>query len=101
LAWRQATTRGFGEDCKRRRLPIEARSRAIVQGTNSPRGRMSLAAKKAVVVPLAFAALGVLATAHVAIANHPRPVSGAMLRVSLVPSYQQCISPNRMHGPPL
>jgi hypothetical protein len=65
-------------------------------------GGISLTAtKKRVVLPLAFAALGILGMAHVAGATHPRPASGALLRVSLVPAYQQCISPNRVHGPPL
>jgi hypothetical protein len=32
---------------------------------------------------------------------YPRPRSATPLRVSLVPAYQQCTAPNRMHGPPL
>ncbi len=31
---------------------------------------------------------------------HVRPVGATPLRVSLVPAYNQCTSPNRFHGPP-
>ena len=34
-------------------------------------------------------------------AGYPRPVAASPLRVSLVPAYTSCGSPNRMHGPPL
>ena len=34
-------------------------------------------------------------------ATHPRPAGATPLRVSLVPAYNQCASPNRTHGPPL
>jgi hypothetical protein len=34
-------------------------------------------------------------------ATHPRPVSASPMQVSLVPAYERCTSPNRMHGPPL
>jgi hypothetical protein len=60
-----------------------------------------VAAMKRVVLPLAFAALGLLGMAHVAGATHPRPTAATPLRVSLVPAYKQCTSANRMHGPPL
>lgn len=33
--------------------------------------------------------------------GYPRPASASPLRVSLVPSYPPCSSPNRTHGPPL
>src|SRR6185503_5813904 len=33
--------------------------------------------------------------------GYPRPLSGSPFLVSLVPSYNQCTSPNREHGPPL
>ena len=34
-------------------------------------------------------------------AGYPRPVAASPVRVSLVPAYTPCGSPNRMHGPPL
>ena len=33
--------------------------------------------------------------------GHVRPLSASPLRVSLVPAFAQCTSPNREHGPPL
>ena len=33
--------------------------------------------------------------------GYVRPKGAAVLRLSLVPAYQQCTSPNRQHGPPL
>jgi Tol biopolymer transport system component len=33
--------------------------------------------------------------------GYPRPAGGSPLRVSLVPTYASCTSPNRQHGPPL
>jgi hypothetical protein len=33
--------------------------------------------------------------------SYPRPKGATPIRTPLVPSYQQCASPNRMHGPPL
>ena len=32
---------------------------------------------------------------------YPRPVGASPMRVSLVPAYEPCSSPNRTHGPPL
>jgi len=34
-------------------------------------------------------------------AGYPRPAGASPLRVSLVPAYRECTSPNRVHGPPL
>ena len=34
-------------------------------------------------------------------AGYPRPKGATPMRVSLVPAYQQCASPDRQHGPPL
>ena len=42
-----------------------------------------------------------LLTAASAQATHPRPVGASPLRMSLVPAYTQCASPDRTHGPPL
>ncbi len=50
---------------------------------------------------LALAALGVMVLAQLAGATHPRPRGAAPLRVSLVPAYKECTSPNTRHGPPL
>jgi glucose/arabinose dehydrogenase len=33
--------------------------------------------------------------------GYPRPVAASPLVVSLVPAYQQCAAPDRLHGPPL
>ena len=33
--------------------------------------------------------------------GYPRPKGASPLRVSLVPAYNQCTAPNRVHGPPL
>jgi hypothetical protein len=35
------------------------------------------------------------------VTGYPRPAGASPLRVSLVPAYVQCTSPNRAHGPPL
>jgi hypothetical protein len=32
--------------------------------------------------------------------GYPRPVGATPMRASLVPAYNQCTSPNRVHGPP-
>jgi hypothetical protein len=50
---------------------------------------------------VALAVLGVMVLAQLAGATHPRPRGATPLRVSLVPSFKQCTSPNRTHGPPL
>ena len=50
---------------------------------------------------LALAALGALVVAQLAGALHPRPTGATPVRVSLVPAYEPCTSPNRTHGPPL
>jgi len=50
---------------------------------------------------LAVGALVMLAVASVANAGHVRPKSASPLRVSLVPGFNACASPNRQHGPPL
>ena len=34
-------------------------------------------------------------------ATHPRPKGATPVRLSLVPTYDQCTAPNRTHGPPL
>jgi len=53
-----------------------------------------------VVPPLALA-LGLLAVTQIAGATHVRPKGATPLRVSLVPAYEQCTTPNVTHGPPL
>jgi hypothetical protein len=50
---------------------------------------------------LALAALGAMVMAQLAGATHPRPRGATPLRVSLVPAFKQCTSPNSTHGPPL
>jgi hypothetical protein len=42
-----------------------------------------------------------LLTAAPAQATHPRPGGATPIRMSLVPAYAACASPNRTHGPPL
>jgi hypothetical protein len=58
---------------------------------------------KRMVLPMALAvgALVMLAVASVANAGHVRPKSASPLRVSLVPGFNACGTPNRQHGPPL
>jgi hypothetical protein len=51
-------------------------------------------------VALAAGALGLVAV-QLASATHPRPKGATPIRVSLVPAYKQCTSPNSTHGPPL
>ena len=38
--------------------------------------------------------------AHALACCHPRPQAASPLSVSLVPAFNQCTSPNRLHGPP-
>jgi hypothetical protein len=54
-------------------------------------------------LPLALAvgALGLAIVVQIAGATHPRPKGATPVRVSLVPAYEQCTSPNTTHGPPL
>lgn len=52
-------------------------------------------------VGVALGCVGVMAVASISGASHPRPKSATPLRFPLVPAYNQCTSPNRMHGPPL
>lgn len=52
-------------------------------------------------VAVAFGALGLATLAQLAGATHPRPKGATPVRVSLVPSYNECTTPNRQHGPPL
>lgn len=46
-------------------------------------------------------AITCLLTAASGQASHPRPTSATPIRMSLVPAYAACASPNRTHGPPL
>ena len=54
-------------------------------------------------LPLTLVAGAVALIAAVGVANaiHPRPKSAKQIRVSLVPAYEPCTSPNTTHGPPL
>ena len=59
--------------------------------------------KRKMVLPLVLAvgALGFMAVSQVASGSHVRPKGASPLRVSLVPAFKQCLSPNRTHGAPL
>jgi hypothetical protein len=59
--------------------------------------------KRRMVSPLVLAlgVLGAMVVVQAAVATHPRPLAASPLRVPLVPAYQECTSPNRIHGPPL
>ena len=46
-------------------------------------------------------ALGLATVAGIASATHPRPKGATPVRVSLVPAFKQCTSPNSTHGSPL
>jgi hypothetical protein len=52
-------------------------------------------------VTVAFGAVALMILGQAARATHPRPLSASPMRVSLVPAYEECTSPNRTHGPPL
>jgi hypothetical protein len=54
-------------------------------------------------LPLALAvgALGLLVVSQLASASHVRPKGATPLRVSLVPAFKACATPNRTHGAPL
>ena len=58
-------------------------------------------ARTRMVLPLALAAVGIMALASLATASHPRPKGATPIRVPLVPAYKPCTAPNRTHGPPL
>jgi hypothetical protein len=62
---------------------------------------MTIKWKSALPVALSICSLGVLVLSQVAGASHPRPKGASPLRVSLVPAFKQCTSPNRTHGSPL
>jgi hypothetical protein len=62
---------------------------------------MTVKWKSAFPVALGICSLGVLALSQVAGASHPRPKGASPLRLSLVPAFKQCTSPNRTHGSPL
>jgi hypothetical protein len=49
----------------------------------------------------AVSVLGLMTMAQLASATHPRPKGATPLRVSIVPSFKPCTSPNRTHGAPL
>jgi hypothetical protein len=53
------------------------------------------------VAALTLATIGVTVIAQPAVASHVRPQGASPVRVSLVPAYKQCVSPNRTHGAPL
>jgi hypothetical protein len=59
--------------------------------------------KRKMVLPLALAigALGLMVVSQLASASHVRPKGATPLRVSLVPSFKACTTPNRTHGAPL
>jgi hypothetical protein len=50
---------------------------------------------------LALGALGIMTATQIAGASHPRPAGASPLRISFVPAYKQCTTPNRTHGAPL
>jgi hypothetical protein len=62
---------------------------------------MTIKWKSALPVALSICSLGVVVLSQVADASHPRPKGASPLRVSLVPAFRQCTSPNRTHGSPL
>jgi hypothetical protein len=63
---------------------------------------MTAVAKKMVLLlALGVGALGLMLIGQVAGASHVRPKGASPSRVSLVPAYEQCITPNTTHGPPL
>jgi hypothetical protein len=57
--------------------------------------------RTALPLTLAVGALLMLVPAELASAGHVRPKSASPFRVSMVPAFQACATPNRQHGPPL
>jgi hypothetical protein len=57
--------------------------------------------RTALPLALALAALFLAMSAQLAGATHPRPKGATPVQVPLVPAYNPCTAPNRMHGPPL
>ena len=62
---------------------------------------MRIRMRLALPLALALGALGVMLTASVASATHPRPKAASPITTALVPAYNQCTAANRTHGPPL
>lgn len=56
---------------------------------------------KRILLPLALGTLVVMMLVQAAGATHPRPKGATPTRVSLVPAYKACATPNRTHGAPL
>ena len=56
---------------------------------------------RALTLALAVGVVALMVVAQIAGATHPRPKGATPMRVSLVPAYNQCTTPNRTHGPPL
>jgi hypothetical protein len=57
--------------------------------------------RTALPLTLAVGALLMLVPAELASAGHVRPKSASPFRVSMVPGFQACGTPDRQHGPPL
>jgi hypothetical protein len=64
---------------------------------------MSLNRKRVSVALLvgAIGVMGMMVMAQLASATHPRPKGATPLRVSIVPAFKACTTPNRTHGAPL
>jgi hypothetical protein len=62
---------------------------------------MALKLRTAVPLTLAVGAVFMLVVSGIASAGHVRPKSASPIRVSMVPAYKPCTTPNRQHGPPL
>src|SRR5436190_2493065 len=72
---------------------------------NLGRGKafMSINRKRVSVALLvgAVGVMGLMVMAEMASATHPRPKGATPLRVSVVPAFKACTTPNRTHGAPL
>jgi hypothetical protein len=62
---------------------------------------MTIRKRMALPLALALGAVGIMVMASMASATHPRPKGATPLRVSMVPAFNACTTPNRTHGPPL
>lgn len=60
-----------------------------------------MSVRSRLMLPLALGALTSLVIAASALASHPRPQGASPIRISYVPSFKQCTSPNSTHGAPL
>ena len=78
--------------------PLDKIRVLLPQGRN---GSMRASARRSLAASIIAAFVLALASLPAAQATYPRPRSAPAVKVSLVPAFNACSSPNRQHGPPL